>query len=57
MYCSRKMILQLQLTAINFNFSAVDTDPREGNTKFCGRYFGNGNNKAAADVVSRCSKF
>ena len=51
------MILQLQLTAINFNFSAVDTDPREGNTKFCGRYFGNGNNKAAADVVSRCSKF
>ena len=34
----------------------MDTDPREGNTKFCGRYFGVGTNKAAADVVSRCSK-
>ena len=44
---------------VNFNyFSAVDTDPREGNTKFCGRYFGNGANPrvAAAGVVSRCSK-
>jgi len=35
--------------------TTVDTDPREGNTKFCGRYFGNGNNAGATSVVSKCT--